>query len=124
MNQGKKEVNSQKVKFPISFKLVLIFSMLVVVVLGVTTYMVSTLVRNDEKIKAEENNHTINGRTAVAVQDTFLSVYQNAKFYFDTLYIANQKGTLSAAEKTQFADDTFKSYSARSNTAVFLYSPK
>jgi len=115
---------STKVKFPISLKLVLIFSLLVVAVLGVTTYMISTLVRTDERIKAEENNHTINGRTAVAVQDTFNNVSSNTKSYFDALRIFSSQKNRTVEEKTKYANSLFQNYCIRNPSAVFIYSSK
>ena len=43
-----------KIKYPISLKQILLFSFLIILVLGVSTALVSTLVRADDKIKAEE----------------------------------------------------------------------
>ena len=61
----------QKIKFPIALKHILLFSSLIILVLGLTTFLVSTLVRGNDRIKAEENNHTINARTAETIQIEF-----------------------------------------------------
>ena len=53
-------MNKYKIKHPISLKHILLFSSLIILVLGVSTFLVSTLVRSDDKLKAEENNYTIN----------------------------------------------------------------
>ena len=45
-----------KIKYPISLKQILLFSFLIILVLGVSTSLVSTLIRADDRIKAEENN--------------------------------------------------------------------
>ena len=108
----------QKVRFPISLKLVLIFSTLVILVLGVTTYMVSTLVRGDERIKAEENNHTINGRTAETVQSMFLFVQNDAAGFLNTLAL------LDPVQKQAAAGTLFADYCIRNRETVFLYGPE
>lgn len=53
-----------KIKYPISLKQILLFSFLIILVLGVSTSLVSTLIRADDRIKAEENNLALNSRTA------------------------------------------------------------
>ena len=68
----------QKIKFPIALKHILLFSFLIILVLGLTTFLVSTLVRGDDRRKAEENNHTINARTAQTVQQTFTNAQKNS----------------------------------------------
>src|SRR5574344_1369412 len=80
-----------KVSFPISFKLILIFAGLVLLVLGITTYMVSTLVRNDEKIKAEETNLTINERTAETVSTMIVSLQNGAAGLFNSLMLLSEE---------------------------------
>lgn len=103
----------QKVKFPIRFKLGIIFSGLIVVVLCVTTYMVSTLVRNDEQIKAEETNHTINGRTAVVVQTKLEAVENASKSYLDVIMLSSRKSW----------SDLFDAFCIENPDTVFLWSP-
>ncbi|MBQ0167634.1 MAG: HAMP domain-containing protein [Treponema sp.] len=103
----------QKVKFPIRVKLGLIFSTLIVIVLCVTTYMVSTLVRNDERIKAEETNHTINGRTAVVVQTKLEAVENASKSYLEVLSLSSQKSWSAL----------FDAFCAENPDTVFLWSP-
>lgn len=107
----------QKVTFAISFKLILIFASLVLAVLGVTTYMVSTLVRNDEQVKAEENNHTINSRTAETVQTTFVTVQNNAAGLFNTLLL------LPPADQASAADILFADFCRRNTDTVFIAGP-
>lgn len=107
----------QKVRFPISFKLALIFSTLVLLVLGASTYMVSTLVRGDERIKAEENNHTINGRTAESVQSLILFVQNDAVGFLNTL-------RLLVSDERQSAEETlFDDFCVRTREIMFLTGP-
>lgn len=74
---------NRQIKFPISLKQILLFSSLIILVLGVSTFLVSTLIRTDDRINAEENNHTINGRTASTIQILFDQVINNSYMLFD-----------------------------------------
>ena len=74
-----------KIKFPIALKHILLFSSLIILVLGLTTFLVSTLVRGNDRIKAEENNHTINARTAETVQIAFTNAQKNSYMLFDAI---------------------------------------
>ncbi|MCQ2592179.1 MAG: adenylate/guanylate cyclase domain-containing protein [Treponema sp.] len=111
-----KTVKARKVTFPISTKLVLIFSVLVILVLGITTYMVSTLVRNDNQVKAEENNHTLNGRTAETVQQTFQNVQNNANGFLNTLLLIKDSENYQSEMDLLFGD-----FIERNPSVVFLY---
>ncbi|MBQ1661081.1 MAG: hypothetical protein II054_01130, partial [Treponema sp.] len=73
-----------KIKYPISLKQILLFSFLIILVLGVSTALVSTLVRQDDKIKAEENNLALNGRTAQTVQNSFENMKSNSYLLFES----------------------------------------
>jgi adenylate cyclase len=107
----------QNVRFPISFKLALIFSILVLLVLGASTYMVSTLVRGDERIKAEENNHTINGRTAESVQSLILFIQNDAVGFLNTL-------PLLVSDERQSSEETlFDDFCVRTRETMFLTGP-
>jgi adenylate cyclase len=110
-------VKQQKAKFPISLKLITIFSLLVILVLGVTTYMVSSLVRNDERIKAEENNHTINGRTAETVQIVFVNAQNNAAG------LLSEFSFLPSSADSTVADNLFAAYCDRNRDTVFISGP-
>lgn len=103
----------RKVKFPIRVKLGIIFSGLIVLVLCVTTWMVSTLVRNDERIKAEETNHTINGRTAVVVQTKFEAVENAARSFLDVLTLSSRKSWVNL----------FDAFCYENPDTVFMWSP-
>ena len=72
-----------KIKFPISLKQILLFSFLIILVLGVSTALVSTLIRTDDRIKAEENNFALNGRTAQTVQSAFENIQSNSYVFFE-----------------------------------------
>ncbi|MBQ4236766.1 MAG: hypothetical protein II716_08020, partial [Treponema sp.] len=74
-----------KIKYPINLKQILLFSSLIILVLGVSTILVSTLVRLDDKIKAEENNFTINERTAETIQSKFENMQSNSFVLFEAV---------------------------------------
>lgn len=107
----------QRVKVPISLKLVTIFSILVIVVLGLTTYMVSTLVRNDEQQKAEENNYTINARTAETVQTLILNEQTNATGFLNSLQMISSDSNYELKATAVFDD-----YCERNAQTIFIYS--
>ncbi|MBO4321170.1 MAG: HAMP domain-containing protein [Treponema sp.] len=89
-----------KIKHPISLKQILLFSFLIIMVLGVSTALVSTLVRSDDRIKAEENNLALNGRTAQTVQSGFENIQSNSYVLFEAFAAvsdSNQKKELGEA---------------------------
>lgn len=106
---------SQKVRYPIGLKLILLFSLLVIAVLGFSTAMVSTLVRQDEQIKAEETNHTINSRTAISVQDTFLNIKNNV---ISILNYAN------ASNVNENFESLFSEFFENNDDLIFIHSSK
>ncbi len=99
-------MKNQKIKFPISLKQILLFSSLIIFVLGVSTFLVSSLIRRDDKIKAEENNHTINGRTATTIEIIFDNVINNSFVFFDSISKISDKTDIN-----QLIDNYFKSNS-------------
>ena len=112
-------MKDSKIKFPISLKHILLFSALIILVLGVSTFLVSTLVRGDDRRKAEENNHTINARTAETVQLTFSSVQNNSYILFDAVSKLNGKTAQSAgSDSEQLVSDFFNV----NRDVVFIFS--
>ncbi|MBO4440299.1 MAG: HAMP domain-containing protein [Spirochaetaceae bacterium] len=113
-------MKDSKIKFPISLKHILLFSALIILVLGVSTFLVSTLVRGDDRRKAEENNHTINARTAETVQLTFSSVQNNSYILFDAVSKLNGKNAQNAgSDSEQLVSDFFNV----NRDVVFIFSP-
>lgn len=80
---------SLKVKHPIGLKLSLIISIILVVSLVSITFLVSFFVRNDEQITAEDNNFTINARSANAVQTEFETLKNNSFLMLDFIDAGN-----------------------------------
>ena len=93
-----------KIKFPISLKQILLFSFLIILVLGVSTTLVSTLIRNDDRINAEQNNHAINRRTAQTIQSQFENIKRNSYVFFQALAFLQQDN-----EKNQLKTSFFRS---------------
>ncbi len=103
-----------KIKYPISLKQILLFSFLIILVLGVSTTLISTLIRADDKIKAEENNFALNGRTAQTVQSAFENIQNNSYVLFEA-FAAVSKET----QKKELAESFF-----RSNQDIIFVSSK
>ncbi len=98
----------QKIKFPIALKHILLFSSLIILVLGLTTFLVSTLVRGNDRIKAEENNHTINARTAETIQISFTNAQKNSYMLFDAILNRRLDGGKMEKFATRMLDDFFR----------------
>lgn len=79
------EEPDQKVKRPIGGKLILIISTLVMLSMGLITVLVSYFISSDTRINAEENNLTINSRTASDCQSRLNSVISSAGILFDII---------------------------------------
>lgn len=104
-----------KIKYPISLKQILLFSFLIILVLGVSTALVSTLVHADDRIKAEENNLALNGRTAQTVQSAFKNMQSNSYMLFEAF--AAVKGT---SQKKELSEAFFRS----NQDILFVFSPE
>lgn len=75
----------EKVRFPISIKLVAIISILIVLALGIITGLVIWFSSEDVQITAEQNNRTVNAQTASAVENELASVRANAFLLLDII---------------------------------------
>ena len=79
------EKKKSRVKHPIGVKLIFIISLLVLISMGVITILVSYFISKDTRINAEENNLTINSRTASDCQSRFNSIISSAGILYDIL---------------------------------------
>ncbi len=102
-----------KIKYPISLKQILLFSFLIILVLGVSTTLVSTLIRSDDRIKAEENNLALNGRTAQTIESAFANIQNNSYVLFEAV-----SAITDSARKKEIADAFFRS----NQDILFVYS--
>jgi len=102
--EKKKKNKKIKVGFPISFKLITIFSILVICVLGFSTAMVYYFVSDDEGKKAQTNNQDINTRTSQTIQQLFQNVQGNVNGYLNTLLVLEDDITYEEKASLLFAD--------------------
>ena len=72
-----------KTKFPIGAKLIGIISSLLIISLMGVTYLVSYFISADTRLSAEENNMTINSRTAMDVQNRLDTLISNVEIFLD-----------------------------------------
>ncbi|MCR4949636.1 MAG: HAMP domain-containing protein [Treponema sp.] len=104
-----------KIKYPISLKQILLFSFLIILVLGVSTTLVSTLIRSDDRIKAEESNLALNARTAQTIESSFENIQNNSYVFFEAF-----SAVQNAAQKKELSDAFFRS----NQDILFVYSPE
>ena len=76
-----------KVRHPIGVKLGAIFSMLVILVLGITVALVYVLFANDQRVNAKSNTISLNETTANAVQLQLQNIQGNTNNYLNVLYV-------------------------------------
>ena len=75
-----------RVKHPIGVKLGVIFSSLVILVLGITIALIYILFANDQRVNAKSSTISLNETTANAVQTKILNIQGNANNYLDIMY--------------------------------------
>ena len=76
-----------KVRHPIGAKLGAIFSLLVILVLGITVALVYVLFANDQRVNAKSNTISLNETTANAVQLQLQNIQGNTNNYLNVLYV-------------------------------------
>ena len=91
-----------KVKRPIGVKLILIISLLVLFSMGVITVLVSYFISKDTRINAEDNNLTINSRTASDCQSRLNSVISSAGILYDVLISDSEEESLERVVNSFF----------------------
>ncbi|MDR2054046.1 MAG: HAMP domain-containing protein [Treponema sp.] len=102
------------VRFPIGVKLVVIISVLSLVSLGTITALVSYLITQDVRLTAEDNNFTLNKRSAAEAEEILTGVRS------DTAVLLNTLGTLGNAETlTRNAVSFF--FDEHEDTAAVVY---
>ena len=92
-NKDKTLDNTERVRHPIGVKLIAIISMIVMVALGGVTYAVSYFVTADVRNNAEENNLTINSRTASDTENRITSALSSVAMFIDLLNTAGDNTT-------------------------------
>ena len=98
-----KKDTGDKVRHPIGVKLIAIISTIVLVALGGVTYAVSYFVTSDVRNNAEENNLTINSRTAADTENRITSALSSVAMFIDLLNTAGSNQTeIKAMENLYF----------------------
>ena len=95
MSKEKKSQPSVRVKYPIGFKLVTIITILLLIALGTITVLVSIMVGSDVRITAEDNNFTVNKRSAAEAENSLNTIRSNVFLLLDMLNAAGSSGVLS-----------------------------
>ncbi|MBP5284462.1 MAG: adenylate/guanylate cyclase domain-containing protein, partial [Treponema sp.] len=80
-----KEARNDKVRHPIGVKLILLTSLIVLASMGLITVLVSYFISSDTRINAEDNNLTINSRTASDCQSRLNSIISSSGILYDIL---------------------------------------
>lgn len=93
-----------RILFSIGMKLVSIISLIVIISLGGITFLVSYFVSNDTKISAEENNLTINSRTATDCENRISSAVSSVGMFFDLLEVAGEDELAVSRNTRMFFD--------------------
>lgn len=93
MDSNKVKSKSERVRHPIGVKLIAIISLIVLIALGGVTYAVSYFVTADVRNNAEENNLTINSRTASDTENRITSAISSVAMFIDLLNTAGENTT-------------------------------
>ncbi len=89
----KQSSGTVRIKYSIGFKLILIISVIVIVSLGALTGLVSYFVGSDVRVTAEQNNHTVNTRSASATESFLTTLRSNVFLLLDMLNAGGSAGS-------------------------------
>lgn len=99
---GNKHTDIQaQVKFPLGVKLAIIIGTIVLVSLGCVTFLNSHFIGQDVKITAENNNLTINSRSAGTVDDRLSTVRSNVFQLLDLMNVVSGGRSSSLAHQAE-----------------------
>lgn len=99
---GNKHTDIQaQVKFPLGVKLAIIIGTIVLVSLGCVTFLNSHFIGQDVKITAENNNLTINSRSAGTVDDRLSTVRSNVFQLLDLMNVVSGGRSFSLARQAE-----------------------
>jgi adenylate cyclase len=91
-----------EVKYPLGVKLAVIISVLVVAALGTITFLVSYFISGDTRITAEDNNLTINARSANSAESELSTIRSNVSQLLDLVNAAGSSAALSRQAEAFF----------------------
>lgn len=103
--KNNRNTSQPQVKFPLGVKLAVIIGIIVLVSLGCVTILNSHFIGEDVRITAENNNLTINSRSAATVEDKLSVVRSNVFQLLDLLNVVGGSGrsaSLSRQAETFF----------------------
>lgn len=86
---------SRQSSFTIGAKLIVIISILVLLSLGTITALVTYYVSSDVQLTAEENNHTVNSRSATTAEAELATIRANVFLLLDMINAAGSSGPLA-----------------------------
>ena len=79
------QTKADRIAYPIGAKLIIIITVLLLLSLGAITLLVSALVSQDVRITAEDNNFTVNRRSATEAENILSTIRANTLILLDTL---------------------------------------
>jgi adenylate cyclase len=85
MSVKNKQRTSEKIRFSIGAKLIIIISFIVIISLGSITALVSWLVQQDLRVSAEENNFEMNRLSAMDAETALTNVRSNSRILIQTI---------------------------------------
>lgn len=95
MSGQNEKMKQEKVRFPISAKLIIMISFLLIIALGTITLLVTWFGSEDVQITAEENNRTVNAQVANSVENELSSIRSNAFLLLDLLNTADSSSSFA-----------------------------
>ncbi|MDR1072560.1 MAG: HAMP domain-containing protein [Treponema sp.] len=90
-----KQRKGAKIRYPIGLKLMAIISILLLFSLALITVLVSVMVSSDVRITAEDNNLSINSRSAAEAESALSAIRSSSLVLLDTLAAAGNSPALS-----------------------------
>jgi adenylate cyclase len=90
-----KRQNAGKIRYPIGFKLMVIISILILFSLSLITALVSVMVSSDVRLTAEDNNLSVNSRSAAETERALNTTRSNALVLLELLAAAGNSPVLS-----------------------------
>jgi adenylate cyclase len=93
--QPNEKVKTSKIRYPIGFKLALVITTILLFSLSLITVLVSVMVSSDVRVTAEDNNFTINLRSAEEAENRLTGIRSNALVLLDILSAAGNSPVFS-----------------------------
>lgn len=104
-----------RVKYAIGFKLAVIIGVMVIIALGLLTFMVNYIVSQNNRVTAEDNNLTLNTRSASAAENELTTIRSNV---FQLLDLVNVIGSSRGSAVYRQAQSFF--FERNSNIAAIM----